>query len=428
MQQTLLAIRTHMAFLITVSAILTTLIGITGCGKSGGGGPVIAKPEGTYKNGYFIDSPVEGLQYKTPSWSGLTDSQGTFYYQDGEEITFSLGTVILGQTQAKGIITPVDLDSANPTTSSTKVINIARLLITLDQDDNPDNGITITQSVRDALNGINIDLTNPNIDNSAGIQEMFKRLNGLGIYPEEVTGLVPADDAQNHLENTLSQIAAEEIDAEEASNNMQLQAIIINGLPYSNSSVIMIQGQSLNLQGSGLGGKAPYTYSWQINNEKPFSSKKDPENLPFRTQGSYILTLTVTDSTGDSKIDTCRITVFGPETQAGPLPNDNFPIASMISPSVGATFNVGSTVNFQATIYNGNVPLYYAWCPGASGNSYIPQNENVVCVSPRTYLITQSILLSVPGTYDDIVMAVKDTGIDGKTPNEAAASVEINVK
>jgi hypothetical protein len=419
-----LAIRDRLVLFMAMS--LSILFGVIGCG--GGGGPTIAKPEGTYNTGYFIDSPVEGLQYTTPTWSGLTDSQGTFYYQDGEEITFSLGTVVLGQTLAKGIITPVDLDSTNPTTSSTKVINIARLLITLDQDGNPDNGITITQSVRDALNGINIDLTNPNIDSSAGIQEMFTRLNGLGIYSEEVTELVPADVAQNHLENTLSQIATEEVTAEEASNNMPLKATIINGLPYSNSSVIMIQGQSLNLQGSGSGGKPPYTYSWQINNEKPFSSNQDPGNHTFSTQGSYILTLTVTDSTGDSKIDVCHITVFGPETQASPLPNDNFPIVSMISPSGGATFNVGSTVNFQATIYNGNVPLYYAWSPGSSGNSSIPQNENVVCVSPRTYLITQSILLSVPGTYEDIVMAVKDTGIDGKTPNKAAASVEINVK
>ena len=359
MQQTLSAIRTRMVFLLTVSAILTTLIGITGCGS--GGGPAIAKPEGTYNTGYFIDSPVEGLQYKTPTWSGLTDSQGTFYYQDGEEITFSLGTVILGQTQAKGMITPVDLDSAQQTNFSTKVINITRLLLSLDQDGNPDNGITITQSVRDALNGINVDLTNPNIDNSAGIQEMFKRLNSLGIYPEEVTGLVSADVAQNHLENSLSQIEAEEVAAEEASNNVKLQATIINGLPYSNSSVIMIQGQSLNLQGSVLGGKPPYTYSWSINNEKPFSTKQSPGNLTFKAQGSYTLTFTASDSTGDTKTDVRHITVFGPETQAGPLPNDNFPIASIISPSGGATFNVGSTVDFQATIYNGNVPLNYAW-------------------------------------------------------------------
>jgi len=410
-----------MVFLLTVSAILTTLIGITGCGS--GGGPAIAKPEGSYKVGYFIDSPVEGLQYKTPSWSGLTDSKGSFNYQDGEEITFSLGTVILGQTQAKGIITPVDLDSANPTTSSTKVINISRLLITLDQDGNPDNGITITQSVRDALKGINVDLTNPNIDNSAGIQEMFKRLNGLGIYPEEVTGLVSADVAQNHLENSLSQIAAEDEQAAEALKNLKIQPAI--GLPFS--SIIMVQGQSLNLKGSISGGKAPYTYSWSINDEKPFSTKQSPGNLTFKAQGSYTLTFTASDSTGDTKTDVRHITVFGPETQEGPFPSDSIPSASILSPTQGTIIKAGSTVNIQAMIYNGDVPLYYGLSMGAPGNSYTLQNETVVCVSPRTYLITQAMTFTAPGTYS-IGIAVQDTGQNGKTPDYNAASGGITVE
>ena len=112
MQQTLSAIRTHMVFFMTMSAILTTLIGIAGCGKSGGGGPAIVNPKVHIIVGYFIDSPVEGLQYTSPTWSGLTDSQGSFNYQDGEEITFSIGGIVLGRTSAKGRITPVDLDSA----------------------------------------------------------------------------------------------------------------------------------------------------------------------------------------------------------------------------------------------------------------------------------------------------------------------------
>ena len=105
------------------------------------------------------------------------------------------------------------------------------MLLSLDQDGNPDNGITIPQSVRDALKGINVDLTNPNIDNSAGIQEMFKRLNGLGIYPEEVTGLISAEAAQDHLENTISQIAAEEERGRRHLANLKTSSNGYNGLP-----------------------------------------------------------------------------------------------------------------------------------------------------------------------------------------------------
>jgi hypothetical protein len=410
-----------MVFLLTVSAILTTLIGITGCGS--GGGPVIAKPEGSYKIGFFIDSPVEGLQYQTISWSGLTDSQGSFNFQDGEVITFSIGGIVLGRTSAKARITPVDLDSTTQVNFSTKVINITRLLLSLDQDGNPDNGITIPQSVRDALKGINVDLTNPNIDNSAGIQEMFKRLNGLGIYPEEVTQLISAEAAQIHLENTLNQLAAEDEQTAEALKNLKIQPAI--GLPYS--SIIMVQGQSLNLKGSIFGGKAPYTYSWSINDEKPFSTKQSPGNLAFKAKGSYTLTFTASDSTGDTKKDVRHITVFGPETQEGPFPSDSIPSASILSPAQGTIIKAGSTVNIQAMIYNGDVPLYYGLVMGAPGNSSIPQNESVVCVSPRTYLITRAVTLAAPGTYS-IGIAVQDTAQNGKTPDYNAASGGITVE
>jgi hypothetical protein len=409
-----LSIRDRLVLFMAIGTILSILFGIMGCG---GGGPAVAKPEGTYNTGYFVDSPVEGLQYHTITWpSNITDSQGAFKYQDGEEITFSIGTVILGRTTAKGIITPADLDSANPTTSSTQVINISRLLITLDDDGNPDNGIRITQSVRAALTGISLDLNDPNIDDSAELQKMFNRLKGLGIYAEEVNELIPVEEAQTHLDNTLDQIATAEAEAEDALNNMKLQATI--ELPYS--SVIMIKGQSLNLQGIVIGGKAPYTYSWSINNEKPFSTKQNPGNYTFKTQGSYVLTLTTKDSTGDTNIDARYITVFGPETQIGQVERDSIPTATVISPLKDTVFMAGGTVTFQATIYNGNVPIYYS-TPGDL------QNQEVVFKSPRTYSITQSIPVPSAGKLS-LTIAVQDTGIDGKGPDDHAASVEINVK
>ena len=424
MQHLLLLIRARMILIMGMSVSISLLLGITGCSQ-GGGGPAVFKPEGSYNVGFFIDSPVEGLQCHTITWDGTTDSKGTFYYQDGEEIRFSIGSVVLGSTQAKGIITPVDLDNNSQPNFSTEVINISRFLLSLDEDLNPGNGILIPQGVTDALKDIHVDFSNPDLDNDAGVIEMFEILNGRGIYPEEeARGLVSSEAAQIHLENTINQVAEAEDEAQDALSKLKLHASI--DLPFS--SIIMVDGQSLNLKGSVYGGKAPYTYSWQINDEKPFSTKQSPGDYFFKTQGSYTLTFTSSDSTLDKKTDVRHITVLGPETQEGPFDSDSIPTASIISRSGGTTIKAGSTVDFQAKIYNGNVPLYYGWSVGAApGNSYNPLNEVVDCRSPRTYMITQGITLNVPGTYS-VKLVVKDTSQGGKTPDDHAATVSITVK
>ena len=422
MQHLLLVLRTRKSLIMSMSALFSLLLGITGCSQ-GGGGPTVLKPEGTYKTGFFVDSPVEGLQYRSITWSGITDSLGSFLYHDTEEMTFFIGGVVLGSTTAKGIITPDDLYSSSQPNFSTEAINISRFLLSLDEDLNPDNGIKIPQGVTDALQDIHVDFSNPDLDNDAGVQEMFEILNGSGIYPEEETrGLVPSEVAELHLEDTVNRIAQAEAEAEDALSNLVLHASI--DLPLSN--IIMVEGQSLNLQGSVYGGKAPYTYSWQIN-DKPFSTKQSPGNYPFKTQGPYTLTFTSSDSTGDKKTDVRHITVVGPETQEGQTESDSIPTASIVSPSEGTTIKAGSTVDFQAMIYNGNVPLYYGWSVGAPGNSFNPQNESVVYISPRTYMITQGITLNSPGTYS-ITLSVKDTAQGGKTPDDHAARVSITVK
>ncbi len=337
MQHLLLGIRTRMILIMGMSALFSLLLGITGCSQ-GGGGPAVFKAEGTYKTGFFVDSPVQGLQYRSITWSGTTDSQGSFKYHDGEQITFFIGGVVLGSTQAKGIITPDDLYSSSQPNFSTEAINISRFLLSLDEDLNPDNGILIPQSVTDALKDIEVDFSNPDLDNDAGVQEMFEILNGSGIYPEEETrGLVSSEDAQIHLENTVNQIAQAEAEAEDALSNLELHASI--DLLYS--SIIMVEGQSLNLQGSVYGGKAPYTYSWQIN-DKPFSTKQSPGNYPFKTQGSYTLTFTSSDSTGDKKTDVRHITVLGPETQEGPIDSDPSPLPRSSHPLEGQQLKQGA--------------------------------------------------------------------------------------
>lgn len=122
-------------FLVTVLASL-----FSGCGGGGGGSAAI-------ETGIFKDANVGGMSFVSGSQSGVTGVDGSFTYERGQDVTFSLGGVIVGTAAGAGIVTPVDLVN-NGTPTSTEVRNIVRFLIMLDSDGDPDNGITISAAVQ----------------------------------------------------------------------------------------------------------------------------------------------------------------------------------------------------------------------------------------------------------------------------------------
>jgi len=83
-------------------------------------------------DGRLIDGPVQGVRYVSGSVSGITGSGGEFQYEVDNTIRFFIGDIALGEaTQGKAIITPVDLVPGG-TLETPAVINIARLLQSLD--------------------------------------------------------------------------------------------------------------------------------------------------------------------------------------------------------------------------------------------------------------------------------------------------------
>ncbi|MCD8134280.1 MAG: CocE/NonD family hydrolase [Clostridiales bacterium] len=103
--------------------------------------------------GRFLITPICGLDYETQTQSGRTDEIGTFRYQEGETVTFSIGGFILGSSLAMPKLTPADLSievAGNPDKIiNRKVTNMARLLLSLNPEDQIEQGIHITDKVRD---------------------------------------------------------------------------------------------------------------------------------------------------------------------------------------------------------------------------------------------------------------------------------------
>lgn len=126
--------------MLKINTLITiSLFGLTACG--GGSSSSV-----TFLDGIFKDSNVTGLSYSANAKSGITDA-GKFKYKEGEEITFSLGGINFGTALAKPVMTPVDLVMGG-TLSHIEVVNRVRLLMMLDEDNIPSNGIVISSKVQ----------------------------------------------------------------------------------------------------------------------------------------------------------------------------------------------------------------------------------------------------------------------------------------
>jgi hypothetical protein len=102
--------------------------------------------------GQLVDSPVAGVRVDRGGQSGLTDPQGRFAYFPGETLSFSIGGIELGAATGAPVLRPVDLQAGDEQAAS----NLSRLLLTLDEDGQPANGLQISAAVRAAAQGLSL--------------------------------------------------------------------------------------------------------------------------------------------------------------------------------------------------------------------------------------------------------------------------------
>ena len=186
-----------MRYLIGVGFIAISACGGSGSGGSDDGG--VGGTAATEKTGTFIDSPVINIGYRTETLQGVTNALGEYQYLPGETVTFFIGDLTFPAVKATGMVTPLDIadtqDTANP-----KVINIIRLLQTLDKDGDPSNGITITDQAKSSAVLVDFDLSEADFAAAPDVMALITNAN-LDI---PVTELVDAVDALSHFKQTLA--------------------------------------------------------------------------------------------------------------------------------------------------------------------------------------------------------------------------------
>ena len=166
----------------------SSLCFLVACGGDGSGNA----------EGRFVGTVVEGLNFSSGAQTGTTTNDGTFSYEVGVDVTFSVGAIEIGSTAGSELISPVDLTGSN--SSSPDSQNIVRFLLMLDFDGDSSNGITISNEVQViAESWSQIDFTSLDFeaDLASIIADVATADNRTPVLPSAV-------QAQAHLEGALA--------------------------------------------------------------------------------------------------------------------------------------------------------------------------------------------------------------------------------
>jgi len=176
-------------------SLCTSVIMLSACSGGGDSGP--PQSSVTPSIGVFNDSLVAGLHYETPTYTGTTNSAGEYEYLPGESVTFSVGGIVLGSSVAGPVITPLSLVPGASDATHPVVTNIVRLLLTLDDDGDPDNGINISADAIAAAANQSVDFNAAELATDPGMNSLLAALPG-------TPALVDATTAQSHFSATLA--------------------------------------------------------------------------------------------------------------------------------------------------------------------------------------------------------------------------------
>jgi len=150
----------------------------------------------TVLTGVFLDSAVEGVSYRTDTESGITNAAGEYNYIDGESVTFSIGTLDFPTVVAGPVVTPVEMSSSENIFSNISV-NVARLLQSLDEDGDLNNGIQISEQAASSAVPIDFNVEPDVFSENTDVVNLVANSGSVN------TQLVPASDALDHLEQTI---------------------------------------------------------------------------------------------------------------------------------------------------------------------------------------------------------------------------------
>lgn len=207
--------------------------------------------------GVFVDSAVAGIGYRTETKNGFTNNLGEYEYEEGETVTFFIGDLELPPVTAKGVVTPLDLagtdDLSNPV-----VVNIARLLQSLDTDGDTSNGIQIPPGATSIATAADFDVP---VEIFAANQAITTLVANSGSSTQT---LVSVEAAIAHLQGSIAEQAFSLIGSwyyqDESNSNPTKQFHII--LSFLDNNRYVIANDEDDEDDAGTDGFEQGSYTW----------------------------------------------------------------------------------------------------------------------------------------------------------------------
>lgn len=156
---------------------------------------------------------------------------------------------------------------------------------------------------------------------------------------------------------------------------------------FSASKTEAIAGETITFTSTTAGGESPYTYAWDFDNNGTTDNTTANPTYNYGSAGTYTVKLTVTDSTGSSKIvtKTGYITIYASLT------------ADFSANKVKVV--VGETITFSSDASGGRTPYTYAWDFDNDGTTdSTTANPSYSYVADGTYAVKLTITDSLSGS------------------------------
>jgi len=323
------------------------------------------------QTGVFVDSAVGGVTFRTTSGlSGTTNSNGEFSYVEGDIASFSIGDVDLGSVAASAVLTPVEVMGAT-NTADQSVINLARLLQTLDTDGDPSNGIEITSSTSNALKGKSINFNMPvsSFSNDSTINQIQTAVG---------RSLTSATAAMAHLNSTMN--------AKGLTSNIASTAAV-NALIDSTPPTILSTSPSNGDNNISISNNIEVSFSEEIDNKTINSTN-----------------IIVSDSNGNKVIGTFsysnQVATFNPSSDLNYFTVYAVIVGTGVKDKIGNALVSGSSWNFTTSSAPDTTP------PTIASTSPSGSSNNILISSDITITFSEAI---DPSTIDTTNVTLQDS-------------------